>query len=1124
MRCPHCGHCFNHAELSTESAAVAAERAKLPGIYLPRSFLHGTDAGMIRVKRSGSTYTSMSDSDFSGLVSEMSGHQAADREPFVARPPPRVLPEVLQGDVKSTAKSAVNAPPIAPPSLYKNMSINSIQSVRSDSSPLNAPLPTPSPPSAEAAGAHADAWDEDAFSWNEAYQRAIEKQDLLELHRVTYDFAQIAALYGKVILSEMGVPDARRTIKPDKTLGGTAGGVKFRARGILFKLVDDPIVDSSNHSPGQRPKNSFLYGGSEPRIDLAFKAAGGELRGANAYMGAFSTLDAAKNRVRVPLQVMVDHAGFRLICMPLLPIGSGFDQAKNAVDASKDTLVYGGDGAGEMIRVCDGAKAPDVRSRVDAAAKHLHLAKHFTLGKQLQIAGDNEVHIGTDGRAYMLDMARSLPPQDPREVGHLRACDGRPVFFRHFRQEFLQVLRSEGKIGPLSPDALTGFSYNMEDSRSHDARVRKATRFLVNTMVPALARDLDIGNYERIGRAQGGTRAVVQDDVPAILHMRGINLHHMGLLRSKVKSSDWRDRLFVEIISRSVKHLFRRRQRRCLRDSEGRPSAFSLAACVAALLSGVWTGHEDIIDHVRRATRDKYGAVALGSLRGRALASEVKRHRAAIAMRAVRLSGWRFTRAVDESRIQMKENWTLDDLAPHEPRTRGLGVAAFARAIVQYYGFGGHMKSDLWTKEASMRSLVDAAEAHEPHALSWCRGAGIGPYRPPDAKMEFDLLKRLAGARDRQAMFHLGQCYQEGRGVKKDHDEAVRLFRELSEKFQIPWAMEALGKTLLEGNDGQFADRKAAFSWLSKSARKGFVPAQHLVALCFERGNGTDVSARDAILWHERAAKQGHSGSQFALGRIKEADADAVGGNGDRRDVELGLINRALHFYGLARHQNHTRAMEKWKIVELLQKHEKVPTGLALERGALVEMRELRLKGLSIGRVPASLSLLRSLEILDLSGNSLVSLPSTIIRLCDLKTLNVSSNALLALPPLPSGLTRVEAASNRLIDANILPVVSQLPYLTHLDVSNNPLIEFKVGEIPDRKLPFSLESIDIRGCKGVRHIPKAVRSLPKLKTLLCDLAGRGPRRILTPSKSAPPITEHRPALPSGENVSQNSDA
>jgi hypothetical protein len=46
-------------------------------------------------------------------------------------------------------------------------------------------------------------------------------------------------MFGKIIISEVFLPEKYRTIKPLKNVGGKAGGEKFLYNGILFKFAVD---------------------------------------------------------------------------------------------------------------------------------------------------------------------------------------------------------------------------------------------------------------------------------------------------------------------------------------------------------------------------------------------------------------------------------------------------------------------------------------------------------------------------------------------------------------------------------------------------------------------------------------------------------------------------------------------------------------------------------------------------------------------------------------------------------------------------------------------------------------------------------------------------------------------
>ena len=93
------------------------------------------------------------------------------------------------------------------------------------------------------------AYDPEEFAWNERFQRAVAamqqaplsapKEQRLhvytELAALAQDFAFTAETYGRIIISEVGMPPEKKTIKPLQ-LGGVVGGDKYICHGVLFKV------------------------------------------------------------------------------------------------------------------------------------------------------------------------------------------------------------------------------------------------------------------------------------------------------------------------------------------------------------------------------------------------------------------------------------------------------------------------------------------------------------------------------------------------------------------------------------------------------------------------------------------------------------------------------------------------------------------------------------------------------------------------------------------------------------------------------------------------------------------------------------------------------------------------
>lgn len=80
--------------------------------------------------------------------------------------------------------------------------------------------------------------------WNEEFQKLNEQIDspikFQKLSQLAQDFVYAAKMYGKIICSEVCIPDEKKTIKPIN-LGGKAGGPKYIVGKILYK-VENVVV------------------------------------------------------------------------------------------------------------------------------------------------------------------------------------------------------------------------------------------------------------------------------------------------------------------------------------------------------------------------------------------------------------------------------------------------------------------------------------------------------------------------------------------------------------------------------------------------------------------------------------------------------------------------------------------------------------------------------------------------------------------------------------------------------------------------------------------------------------------------------------------------------------------
>eukprot|EP00466_Bigelowiella_natans_P020971 jgi/Bigna1/132391/aug1.17_g7099 len=296
---------------------------------------------------------------------------------------------------------------------------------------------------------------EEDFKWDRGFLDALSEPNReIRLRRVILlhdKFEASARLSATTIIREIWLPVKDKSIKP-VSVGGLAGGTKFAHDGVLFKLATDPRLSSGGR---------YLYGGQAPNLQFAGKACAQELRSASAYFSHF--FHDGEVEVTVPMMLMIDWGGFRLVAMPIL-------------DMKGAELIYGSDDGGLTVHNDD--------KRFDEFMKEagavLHLAEHRVGDKTLSAGGDVEGHRLTNGRYVLLDLARTWPPESPAEAKHLMDISS-AVFFRLLRREFLQLIKADRLFPPLASDALCGWGRGMR--RDHHLRVKSATRYMLSALI-----------------------------------------------------------------------------------------------------------------------------------------------------------------------------------------------------------------------------------------------------------------------------------------------------------------------------------------------------------------------------------------------------------------------------------------------------------------------------------------------------------------------------------------------------------------------------------------------------------------------------------------------------------------
>ena len=338
-----------------------------------------------------------------------------------------------------------------------------------------------------------------------------------ELERVTREFSDRAMRYAQIILHEMHDTDAQeRCVRPLDFMGGQLGGKKYVVADVLFKFGAD---ESFSAYPNP--------------LDIAAKIQGHELKGAKAYFSSFFN-DGLLEEISFPLISIIDHCGFRITAMSVLPING-------------TSLVYGSDDAGQECHV----KTLDTEfyELVTDASLRLNLREHIVAdgrssGRLVKIvsACDLEGHRGIDGNKYLLDFSRALPCAHKEGAAE---HDRHWPFYHMLRAEFLQSYPKA-----LSADAWSNFQ--KKNGAELNADVAVATQFLMTNVVNTVAEVLI--KWKESDKLS----------LSLVFHQNGLNMRYLGLvyrrmLQEALPPSQMRVMyvLIVDALARSMKRRMR---------------------------------------------------------------------------------------------------------------------------------------------------------------------------------------------------------------------------------------------------------------------------------------------------------------------------------------------------------------------------------------------------------------------------------------------------------------------------------------------------------------------------------------------------------------------------------------
>ena len=119
------------------------------------------------------------------------------------------------------------------------------------------------------------------------------------------------------------------------------------------------------------------------------------------------------------------------------------------------------------------------------------------------------------------------------------------------------------------------------------------------------------------------------------------------------------------------------------------------------------------------------------------------------------------------------------------------------------------------------------------------------------------------------AQYNLGYCYDNGKGVTIDSDEAAKWYRKAAEQGHAE-AQHELGHCYGYGR-GVEKNYTEAVKWYKKAAEQGYAEAQHNLGWCYKFGSyGVEKNLTEAVKWYKKAAEKGNAYAQKALQRLQK--------------------------------------------------------------------------------------------------------------------------------------------------------------------------------------------------------------------------------------------------------------
>ena len=157
----------------------------------------------------------------------------------------------------------------------------------------------------------------------------------------------------------------------------------------------------------------------------------------------------------------------------------------------------------------------------------------------------------------------------------------------------------------------------------------------------------------------------------------------------------------------------------------------------------------------------------------------------------------------------------------------------------------------------------------------------LGIFKPRRTKIvynvENDLAEQYRISAEKgsaEAQYQLARRYEEGDGLSKDIDEALKLYLKAAEQGHCG-AQLRLGHIYYWGEDVK-QDYNESNKWYRQAAEQGDMCAQYCLGLAYTEGLGTPQNDMEAVKWYRKSAEQGYKDAQCSLGFCYEYGCGVV--------------------------------------------------------------------------------------------------------------------------------------------------------------------------------------------------------------------------------------------------------